>query len=265
MTKLMGILNVTPDSFSDGGQHFDVDAALEAGLQMARDGADFVDVGGESTRPGAEPVSVAEELRRVLPVIGYLTSKGVGVSVDTSKPWVAHEAIEAGAGIVNDVTALRDPEMRAYCAHARVTVCLMHMKGEPRTMQAAPVYEDVVEEVRRFLLEAALRAEAAGIASDKIWLDPGIGFGKTIEHNLLLLRHLDRIVSLGYPVLVGISRKSFLGRIASPAAPLPVYQRLSASLAAQTLAQSRGAAILRVHDVKEAKQAATTAAAILGE
>jgi len=260
----MGILNVTPDSFSDGGLHFDTRAAVQGGRQMIQDGADMLDVGGESTRPGAEPVSVEEELRRVLPVVQALAEAGVTVSIDTMKADVARHALAAGAKMVNDITALRDPKMRKACAQANCQVCLMHMNGEPKTMQANPYYDDVVEEVRQFLLEAAIRAEHDGIHRDNIWLDPGIGFGKTAEHNLLLLKHLERIVDLGYPVMVGVSRKSFLGKIGRDGASvLPPQERVSGTLAAQTLSQVKGARIVRAHDVKEARRAMDVIEAVM--
>jgi len=262
--QLMGILNVTPDSFSDGGLHFDARTAVQAGRQMIDDGADMIDVGGESTRPGAEPVSVEEELRRVLPVVQALAEVGVTVSIDTMKADVARHALAAGAKMVNDITALRDPKMRKVCAQANCQVCLMHMSGEPKTMQADPHYNDVVEEVRHFLLEAAIRAENDGIHRDNIWLDPGIGFGKTAEHNLLLLKHLERIVDLGYPVMVGVSRKSFLGKIGREGASvLPPQERVSGTLAAQTLSQVKGARIIRAHDVKEARRAMDVIEAVM--
>ncbi|AIE86756.1 dihydropteroate synthase [Fimbriimonas ginsengisoli] len=260
---LMGILNVTPDSFSDGGRYQNASDAVRFALQMIEDGADLIDVGGESTRPRAEPVSLDDELRRVLPVVEELSAGGIQVSVDTMKPEVARRALAAGARVINDVTALREPEMREICAGAECTVCLMHMKGEPRTMQESPAYEDVVSEVREFLLGAAHQAEAAGVKREKIWLDPGIGFGKTVEHNLALLRNLDKLVETGYPVLVGVSRKSFLGKF-SGTGVLPVEERLPGTLAAQVLAQAQGARIIRAHDVLEARRAIDVASAILG-
>jgi dihydropteroate synthase len=261
----MGILNVTPDSFSDGGRHLDGRTAVEAAVQMVADGADIVDVGGESTRPGAEPVSESVELERVVPVVQALADRGIRVSVDTMKPAVARAALRAGASIVNDVNALRAPGMAELCAEAGCTVCLMHMQGEPRTMQANPVYGDVVEEVRSFLAERAEAVQRAGVSPERIWIDPGIGFGKTTEHNLLLLRNLDRIAGLGYPVLVGVSRKAFIGRLLrSHDDPLPVDERLEGTLAAQVLAQANGAAVIRAHDVRESSRALRIAAAIAG-
>jgi len=259
----MGILNVTPDSFSDGGLHFAPRDAVSAGLRMVGDGADIVDVGGESTRPGAEPVPVEEELRRVIPVVEALASEGTIVSVDTMKAAVAREALAAGARIVNDVTALRDPEMVEVVAAAQCTVCLMHMKGEPRTMQSNPEYVDVVAEVRDYLVDRARFAESRGIAPDRIWIDPGFGFGKTVRHNLLLLKHLDAFVATGYPVLIGVSRKSTIGKLLNPENPLPVEERYEGTLAAQVVAQTKGARIIRTHDVKSAKRAAMITAAIL--
>jgi dihydropteroate synthase len=248
----MGILNVTPDSFSDGGQHFGFQTAVDAARQMVDDGAHVIDVGGESTRPGADPVSEDEETRRVVPVVEALAAAGITVSVDTMKASVARRALGAGAAIVNDVTALSDPEMAQVCADAGCTVCLMHMQGTPRTMQANPHYEDVVEEVRSFLVERAAFAQGHGIAADKIWIDPGIGFGKTVDHNLELLRNIPRLADTGYPVLIGVSRKSFIGRILGGAVPLPVEDRLEGTLAVQGYAQLQGAKIIRAHDVKAA-------------
>jgi dihydropteroate synthase len=259
----MGVLNVTPDSFSDGGQFSHPDEAVAAGLRMVSEGADLIDVGGESTRPGAAGVSLDEELARVTPVVEGLCRAGVAVSIDTSKHEVAHRCLELGAVVVNDVTALRDPLMVEVCADAGCTVCLMHMQGEPRTMQEAPFYHDVVSEVSRELSERASLIEKAGVLRERIWLDPGIGFGKTLEHNLTLLAHLDELVELGYPVLVGVSRKSFLGRLLGKEKPAPVELRLEGSIAAQVLAQAKGARILRVHDVAQAKRAAVVADAIL--
>jgi dihydropteroate synthase len=258
---LMGIINVTPDSFSDGGVNFDAEAAIATGLRMLDDGADILDVGGESTRPGAEPISAEEEMRRVLPVVDALAKHGA-VSIDTMKSEVAQAAIEHGATIVNDVTALADPAMPDVVARARCTVCLMHMQGNPRTMQANPVYENVVHDVRDFLLERAAFAQACGISHDKIWIDPGIGFGKTLTQNLLLLGHIDEFARTGYPVLIGVSRKSFLGRISDAEKLLPVEDRLEGTLAAQVIAQMKGATIIRAHDVKEARRAMDVAAAI---
>jgi dihydropteroate synthase len=235
----MGVLNVTPDSFSDGGWWLDREAAIEHGLTMVAEGADVIDVGGESTRPGAEPVALDEELRRVLPVIEALAPH-TRVSIDTRKAEVAEAAIGAGATLVNDVSATLAP----VAAAAQVGWVAMHMQGDPRTMQDAPAYDDVVAEVRAFLVERAERAETSGL--DEVWIDPGIGFGKTLEHNLTLLRHLADLVGTGYPVVVGTSRKGFLGRLTGDA---PADDRLEASVATAAWALSQGAAMVRVHDV----------------
>lgn len=262
---VMGVLNVTPDSFSDGGQFLDHERAVQRGFEMFAEGADLVDVGGESTRPGAAPVPVDEELARVLPVVQRLAQAGIPVSIDTSKAEVAKACLEAGAQVLNDVTAFGDPAMAGVCASAGCTMCLMHMQGEPRTMQSHPKYDDVVIEVRSYLLDRAARAETAGIAREAIWIDPGIGFGKAVRHNLLLLKNLHVLVQSGYPVLVGVSRKSFIGKLlGAEDAPVPPEERLEGTLAAQVLAQAAGARIIRAHDVKEAKRAITLAGAILG-
>jgi dihydropteroate synthase len=256
----MGVLNVTPDSFSDGGAFLDPDAAVAHAQRMASDGADLIDVGGESTRPGAEPVSVDEELRRVVPVLERLG--GVPVSIDTSKAAVAGAATAAGAVLVNDVTALRgDPEMAGVVAEAGADLCLMHMLGEPRTMQDDPRYEDVVSEVKAFLEERLGFAVACGISEERVWLDPGIGFGKTVEHNLELLRRLDEIVALGRPVVVGVSRKRFIGSLTGRAEP----GRTAGGVAANVLAFLRGAHMFRVHDVAETRDALAVAAATVGD
>lgn len=260
---LMGVLNVTPDSFSDGGQWFDGEAAVEHGVQLVREGASIIDVGGESTRPGAAPVDEGEELRRTVPVIAELRRlvPEAILSIDTTKASVAAAAIEAGATYVNDVTALRgDPDMAALVAsHPRVRVCLMHMRGEPRTMQDAPRYDDVVADVAAFLRERLIAAEVAGIGPDRIDLDPGIGFGKRIEHNLQLLHHLDRIVGLGQPVLLGTSRKSMLGRITGREDPA---ERVFATVATAVLAYAGGVRAFRVHDVAAHRDALLVAEAI---
>lgn len=262
---IMGILNVTPDSFSDGGSFFEIEKAVDHAVRMVQEGADLVDVGGESTRPGAEAVSEADELSRVIPVIERLVDQNIVVSIDTSKAGVAAAAIQAGAQIVNDVTAGGDPEMAAVCAQANVPVCLMHMKGDPRTMQKSPHYDDVVTEIKTYLLERANSFEDAGVTKGTIWLDPGIGFGKTVQHNLSLLKHLYAFVKLGYPILIGVSRKSFLGRlIGTEATPAPIEDRIEAGLAAQVLAQAAGVRVIRTHDVLVAKRAATLTSAILG-
>jgi dihydropteroate synthase len=250
----MGVLNVTPDSFSDGGRWYDHSAAVARGRQMIAEGADIVDVGGESTRPGAEPVAEAEERRRVLPVIEAL-APDIRVSIDTRKAGVAEAAVAAGATLLNDVSASLWP----VAAEAGVGWVAMHMRGEPRTMQVAPHYDDVVAEVVAFLAERTAAAADAGVA--EIWMDPGIGFGKTMAHNLALLHHLDRVVALGRPVLVGTSRKSFLGRLAAgpDRPPAAVEDRLAGSLASAVWAMTRGAAMVRVHDVAPTVQAARLA------
>jgi dihydropteroate synthase len=257
---VMGIVNVTPDSFSDGGQWLDTGRAVGRGLELESAGAAILDVGGESTRPGAEPVSLAEELRRVMPVIEGLISSGTRaqVSIDTSKAPVAEAAIQAGATLVNDVTALRaDPRVAELVAAQRTEVCLMHMLGEPRTMQVDPHYDDVVSEVKRFLEDRMTFAVAQGIAEDRILLDPGIGFGKTLEHNLELVRRLDELAALGRPVVMGASRKSFLGRITGR----DVDDRVAATVAVNVLAFERGARVFRVHDVGATRDALQVAAA----
>jgi dihydropteroate synthase len=256
----MGIVNVTPDSFSDGGVNFRAENAIASARRMAADGAAIVDVGGESTRPGADPVSLDEELRRVVPVLEGLAGE-VSVSIDTAKAEVARRALDLGAELVNDVTALRgDPELAGVVADSGSYFCLMHMLGEPRTMQVDPRYEDVVAEVAAFLEERLRFAVDAGIAEERICLDPGFGFGKTVEHNFELLRRLGEIAALGRPVVVGISRKRSLGRILGD--PQATTGPLSASLAAAVAAYERGATILRVHDVRETVEALTVAAAV---
>ena len=260
--RLMGILNATPDSFSDGGRFAGPAEAVEAGLDMARQGATILDVGGESTRPGAERVPAAEQIRRVLPVLRGLreAAPGVALSVDTTRAGVAEAAAEAGAGIVNDVSAgLDDPELLPLAAERGLRVVLMHKRGEPAMMQAAPAYEDVVAEVVAHLRERAAAAAAAGVA--EVWLDPGIGFGKTLDHNLTLLRGLPTLVAEGHPVLLGTSRKSFLARL-DPAAQRP-GDRLPGTLATAVLGLAAGVAIFRVHDVAAHRQALATAAAVL--
>ncbi len=259
-SKLMGVVNVTPDSFSDGGRYLDADAAVAHGEKLLRDGASVLDVGGESTRPGALEVDEAEELRRVEPVVAALAGVAT-VSIDTSKAAVAEAALDAGASIVNDVTALRrDPEMAALCGDREVGVVLMHMPGNPRTMQDNPVYEDVVDEVKAFLAARIEVAVTAGVEEERIWLDPGIGFGKTVEHNLELLRRLSELRILGRPLVIGASRKSFIGRIDGS----EVDERLGGSIASSVLAAAEGADVLRVHDVAETAQAMRVAEAILG-
>jgi dihydropteroate synthase len=243
----MGILNVTADSFSDGGRWLDPSLALEQGLRMFEDGADFVDVGGESTRPGAAPVPLDEELGRVIPIVERLAARGVRVSVDTMKPQVMSAAIAAGCAVVNDVNGFRAPGAVEAVARANVGVVAMHMQGTPRTMQEAPRYTDVVEEVRNFLAERASVLEAAGVPRENIALDPGFGFGKSFEHNVALFRGLPRIVELGYPVLAGVSRKRMIGQITGR----EVEERVSGSVAAALAAVEYGARIVRVHDVRE--------------
>jgi dihydropteroate synthase len=258
---VMGIVNVTPDSFWDGGVNLRPDAAVAAARRMVAAGAALVDVGGESTRPGAEPVSLAEELRRVLPVLEEIAAE-LPVSIDTAKAEVARRALALGAVMVNDVTALRgDPAMAEVVAEAGAYLCLMHMQGEPRTMQLAPRYGDVVSEVAAFLEERLRFAVSQGIAEERVCLDPGFGFGKTVEHNLELLRRLEVICRLGRPVLVGISRKSSLGRLLGD--PQARTGPLAASLAAAVCAYERGASILRVHDVEETVQALRVAQAVV--
>jgi dihydropteroate synthase len=258
--SVMGVVNVTPDSFSDGGLYLDPAAAVAHGLMLESEGAAILDIGGESTRPGADAVPAAEELRRVLPVIEGLVRGGASaaLSIDTSKAAVAAAALDAGATLVNDVTALRgDTEMAAVIAGAGAGCCLMHMLGDPRTMQRDPRYDDVVDEVRAFLEERMAVAVAAGIDEQRILLDPGIGFGKTIEHNLELLRRVDELVSLGRPVVIGTSRKSFLGRLTGR----DVDDRLAATIATCVIAYERGARVFRVHEVAPINDALTVAAA----
>jgi dihydropteroate synthase len=259
---LMGILNVTPDSFSDGGEYFDAAKAVDRGLEIAFEGADIVDVGGESTRPGSLPVPEAEELRRVVPVIAALRKKiSAFISVDTTKAAVARAALDAGADIVNDTSAFRfDPAMPGVAARAGAAVVLMHMLGTPLTMQAAPHYDDLVGEIRGFLAERMRVAESAGIARERLIVDPGIGFGKGFEHNLELLRRLEEFHDLGRPLLVGFSRKAFLGKILDR----PPGERLEGTIAAAVLSVERGARILRVHDVGPVARAVRSAEAILG-
>ena len=256
----MGILNVTPDSFSENGLNFDISTAIDAGRRMLGEGADILDIGGESTRPGAMPVSHDEELRRVLPVIESLVNTGARISVDTRHAKVARESLKAGAMIVNDVSGLADPEMLGVCVSAQATLCVMHMQGTPQDMQVNPTYDDVVGEVLQFLLTQAEFAKSAGLFHENIWIDPGIGFGKTPEQNLQLLHQLHRFVKTGYPVLLGISRKSSISAFAGG---VPVSERLPGTLAAQVLGQASGVQIIRAHDVREARQAIDVAAVIL--
>jgi dihydropteroate synthase len=258
---VMGVVNVTPDSFSDGGLFFSPDAAVEHGERLAGEGAGILDVGGESTRPGADPVPLPDELERVLPVVERLAAGGARVSIDTRKAAVAETALEAGASIVNDVSAFRhDPAMAAVVASAGAGCCLMHMLGDdPRTMQADPSYDDVVSEVKAFLEERLAFAVDSGVAEERVWLDPGIGFGKTIEHNLELLLRLDEIVALGRPVVVGTSRKSFLGRLTGR----PERERDAATIATNVMAFERGASVFRVHEVRGTVDALKVVAATL--
>jgi dihydropteroate synthase len=264
MARLMGIVNVTPDSFSDGGLFLDPARAIAHGRELAAAGADILDVGGESTRPGAEPVDAAEELWRVEPVVEALAADagpGVAVSLDTAKAAVAAVALDAGAEIVNDVTALRsDPELAWLCADRGCAVVLMHMLGTPRTMQDDPRYVDVMDDVKAFLAARIETAVVAGIAEERIWIDPGIGFGKTAAHNLELLRRLGELRDLGRPVVIGASRKSFIGTLTGRG----VTERIGGTIAASVIALARGADVLRVHDVAELRDAVATAEAILG-
>ena len=260
----MGIVNATPDSFSDGGAFADAEAAVAHGLGLVAAGADIVDVGGESTRPGAASVSATEEVARALPVIEGLVAAGAVVSIDTTKAEVAHAAIVAGAEIVNDVNGLRSPGMLDVCVSSGAGVVIVHMLGRPRTMQAKPEYDDVVVEVGAFLRERAGTATGAGIDPDRICIDPGIGFGKTLDHNLALLSNLALLVDEGFPVLVGTSRKSFLGTILERGGVRPsANERGAATVATVALAIASGAAVVRVHDVAPAVDAARVADAIL--
>jgi dihydropteroate synthase len=245
--RVMGVLNVTPDSFSDGGMFVDRERALGQARRMVADGADIIDIGGESTRPGAAPVPLEVELDRVVPLVETLAKEGLRISVDTHKPDVMRASLAAGAVMINDVRALQAPDAMATVAASGAAVCLMHMQGEPRTMQAQPHYGDVVNEVRDFLVDRAHLCEAAGIGRDRIVIDPGFGFGKSQAHNLELMRALGTLAATGYPVLAGLSRKSMLGGIAGR----EVNERAAASVAAALAAVARGAAIVRVHDVRE--------------
>lgn len=258
--RVMGILNVTPDSFSDGGVYLGPDAALNQARQMVEEGADIIDIGGESTRPGAASVSLQEELDRVIPLIEVLAAElPVPLSIDTSKAEVMSAAVQAGVGMINDVMALRGEGALAAAAASTLPVCLMHMQGEPRTMQADPCYNDVTAEVSGFLSERVDACLAAGIERERLLLDPGFGFGKTLKHNLQLLRELHQVTALGLPLLVGISRKSMIGALLDGAV---VDQRLYGSLAAAVMAVERGAAIVRVHDVKPTVDALRITAAV---
>lgn len=259
---VMGIVNVTPDSFSDGGQFLDPDAAVEHGLELAVEGATVLDVGGASTRPGAEPVPVAEEFARVMSVVERLAAAGQRVSIDTTKREVAEAALAAGATLVNDVSGFRfAPDLAGVVADAGAHCCLAHMRGEPRTMQAQARYDDVVGEVKGFLEERLAFAVGEGIPEGHVWLDPGIGFGKTVEHNLELLRRLDEIVAIGRPVVIGTSRKSFLGKLAGGRAE---DERLPGTIATNVIALERGASVFRVHDVRPVVDALAIAVATVG-
>ncbi|GAB4418840.1 MAG: dihydropteroate synthase [Thermodesulfovibrionales bacterium] len=260
-THIMGVLNVTPDSFSDGGIYFNVDAAVEHGLRMVEDGADIIDVGGESTRPGSEPVEEDEEIRRTIPVIESLAKKvDVPISIDTYKSEVAKRALDAGASIVNDISGLRfDPEMPKVAAEYNVPVVIMHIKGTPRDMQKNPVYEALIPEIMDYLRISIRFAMKFGVREDMIIIDPGIGFGKTVEHNLHVLKNLHEFTLLGKPVAIGVSRKSFIGRILDNAPPL---ERLEGTAAAVAVSIMNGANIVRVHDVKEMVKVARVADAI---
>jgi dihydropteroate synthase len=257
----MGIVNVTPDSFSDGGRYLAPDRAIAHARELASEGADLLDVGGESTRPGAREVSAEEELERVRPVLEGIRDLDAAVSIDTSKAAVAEAALEAGAEIVNDVTALRhDPAMAGLCAEREGPLVLMHMQGTPRTMQENPTYDDVVDDVKAFLAERIEYAAGEGIAEERIWVDPGIGFGKTVDHNLELLRRLGELRELGRPVVVGTSRKRFIGELTGR----EVDDRLGGTIASNVLAMRAGADVLRVHDVAEMRQALLVVESVLG-
>lgn len=262
--RVMGVLNTTPDSFSDGGSYYrdgrlSLDRVLKRAHQMLNEGADILDVGGESTRPGAEPVGEAEELDRVIPAVEALVNElGALVSVDTSSPAVIRESAKAGAGLINDVRALQRDGALAAAAHTKLPVCLMHMQGQPDTMQQRPVYDDPVEEVKAFLLERVEACARAGIDKERLLLDPGFGFGKTLEHNLALLRRLNEFEALGYPVLVGLSRKSMLGKLLGR----DVSERLPGSLALAMASAERGARIIRVHDVAATRDVLDVLAAL---
>lgn len=256
----MGVLNVTPDSFSDGGLFYEPEAAIRRGLEMVEQGADLIDIGGESTRPQSDPVTAEEEWRRVGRVVETLSRKvTVPLSIDTMKSVVAAKAVQAGASIVNDVSGMRDRAMVRVVASAKVGVVVMHMLGNPKTMQEHPQYADVVGEVKAYLTDRIAALRAAGVSSESIAIDPGVGFGKTLEHNLTLLRHLDALAAMAHPVVVGVSRKSFIGSVGAG----EKGERLSGSLAAATLAVSRGASVVRVHDVRETVRAMRVADALL--
>lgn len=260
---IMGIINVTPDSFSDGGKYLDPEAAVDRSLELVEEGAGAIDVGGESTRPGAEPVSAQCEMQRVVPVIEQIAqTKDLPVSVDTYRLEVAEAAVKAGASMVNDISALRaSPEMAGFCAENELDVCLVHMQGEPRSMQDDPTYDDVIDDLISFLGRRLEFAISEGIDEDRILLDPGIGFGKTAEHNLEILARLGELTRLGRPILVGTSRKSFLGRITGSG----VDDRLAATLASNVLAYMNGASVFRVHDVRANRDALAVASATLNQ
>ena len=260
--RIMGIVNVTPDSFSDGGEFLDAQRAIAHGRRLAAEGADVLDVGGESTRPGAEGVTAEEELARVAPVVeGLARDGGPAISIDTSKLAVAESALSLGAAMVNDVTALRaEPELAALCAQRGCEVVLMHMLGDPRTMQENPVYVDVVDDVKAFLAERIEFAISQGIEEKRIWVDPGIGFGKTVEHNLELHRRLGELAELGRPIAFGSSRKTFIGKLTGAG----VDQRLGGTIASNVIARANGASMLRVHDVAPIRQGVTVADAVTG-
>ena len=264
MPRVMGVLNATPDSFSDGGRYLrngriDPSVAAAVAEQMVADGAAIIDVGGESTRPGASPVDSEEELRRVIPIVERLSAMATIISVDTSKAIVAREALDAGAHLINDVRALEDPDLLEVVAESDAGVCLMHMRGEPRTMQDAPHYKNVIAEVSDYLRKRAECSEAAGIARQRISIDPGFGFGKSLEHNLALLRHLREIAAIGYPVLVGLSRKAMIGTITQRKSDA----RVAGSVAAAIFAVQNGARIVRTHDVAETVDALKVATRIM--
>lgn len=260
---VMGVLNVTPDSFSDGGQFLDTNKAIEHGLKMAAEGASIIDIGAESTRPGSASVSAEEQIKRVVPVIEALCKKiDVPISIDTNRSEVAQAALEAGAAMINDITALSDERMGELVAEEQVPVILMHMQGTPTTMQIEPKYEDVVSEVRQFLLNKAQRAEQFGIPKERIFIDPGIGFGKTLKHNLLLLRNIDQFVNTGYRVLVGTSRKSFIGKITDKNKPA---DRIFGTAASVALCVAGMVSIVRVHDMAEMVDVVKVTHAIVSE
>lgn len=260
---VMGVLNVTPDSFSDGGRFLDTDKAVEHGLKMADEGASIIDIGAESTRPGAEPVTVDEQINRVVPVIESLCKrKKIPISIDTNRSEVAQAALKAGAAIINDITALGDERMGELAAKQQVPVILMHMQGTPANMQIEPKYEDVVGEVLQFLLERAQQAEKFGIPKERIFIDPGIGFGKTLEHNLELLRNIDKFVKTDYRVLIGTSRKSFIGKITGKEKP---SDRIFGTAASVALCVTKGVSIVRVHDIAEMNDVVKVVHAIMSK